>query len=141
MEQNIPDGFTPLEAFGSFNDLTGPYYIAKRGERFVIGLRVSEKHVNGLNIAHGGLMLTLADTALSMAAYHGAPKGRFTVTSALTSDFIAPARIGDWIEAEVELLRAGRSVIFTDCKVRKDGPEGEVLLRASGSFQVLAPRE
>ena len=83
------------------------------------------------------MFLTLVDTAMTMAANRAAPKGQHTVTTSLTSDFLAPARAGDWIEAEARVLRAGRTLIVLDCHVRKDGADGQLLLRASGSFQVV----
>lgn len=132
----FPEGFSEMRPFGGFHELVGPLYMAKRDGRIVVGLRMAPRHANAVASMHGGMLLTLVDTALTVAAMRAAPKGQYAVTSTLTSDFIAPARDGDWVEAEVEVLRAGRSVIYLQCLVRKDGPDGKLLLRASASFQV-----
>lgn len=132
----VPDGFREMRPFGGFHELVGPLYMTKRDENVVVGLRMEQRHANAVASMHGGMLLTLVDTALTLAAMKAAPKGQYAVTSTLTSDFIAPARLGDWVEAEVEVLRAGRSVIYLQCMVRA---EGKLLLRSSASFQVVAP--
>lgn len=104
----------------------------------MIGLRVDERHGNAIASLHGGMFMTLVDTALTLAAGRAAPKGKYAVTQGMTSDFLAPARAGEWIEAEVEVLKAGRSTITLDCRVRKDGEGGKLLLRAGGTFHILA---
>lgn len=135
---NVPEGFKEMRSLGEFHDRVGPFFMAKRGENTVIGMRVEARHENGIPTLHGGMMLTLVDTAMTLASFRAAGKGNRAVTVSLASDFLAPARAGDWIEAEVRVLRAGRSLIVLDCLVRKDGPEGKLLLRANGSFQVVA---
>jgi len=54
-----------------------------------------------------------------------------------SGEFLAAAAVGDWIEAEVEVLKAGRSVIFLTCMIRKGGPDGKLLMRFGGTFQVV----
>lgn len=133
----IPDGFTQLRPFGGFHEVNGPLWYTRRGENVVVAMAVEPRHENAVSSLHGGMFLTLVDTAMTMAANRAAPKGQHTVTTSLTSDFLAPARAGDWIEAEARVLRAGRRLIVLDCHVRKDGADGQLLLRASGSFQVV----
>jgi len=51
----------------------------------------------------------------------------------LSTDFLAAARLGDWVEAHVEIERLGQRMAFASCRLRA----GErVLLRASGAFAV-----
>ncbi len=136
--QDIPAGFEEMRSYGPFHELTGPFYKAKRGENIVVGMRVEERHGNAVNMVHGGMLMTLVDTAITLAASRAAPKGQYAVTSGLNADFLAPGRQGDWVEAEVEVLRAGRTTISLDCRVRRDGADGKLLMRASGTFHVVA---
>jgi uncharacterized protein (TIGR00369 family) len=137
---DIPSSFTEMRPYGEFHELAGPMFMAKRYENIVIGLRVDERHGNAIGTLHGGMFMTLVDTALTLAAGRAAPKGQYAVTQAISSDFLAAARLGDWVEAEVEVLKAGRSTITLDCRVRKDGQNGKLLLRASGTFHVVAAK-
>jgi len=136
----IPDGFTQMRPYGGFHESNGPFWMAKRGENSVVGFRVEESHGNAVGGLHGGMLATLVDTVLTLAAAKAAPKGQFAVTSSLTCDFLAPGKFGDWIEAEAEVLRVGRSLIHLDCRVRRDGPDGDLLMRASAGFHIVTPR-
>ena len=115
---DIPDGFEPIEAFGPFHELTGPYFAKQRGDRFVIGLRVDAKHRNAAENLHGGMFFMLLDTAMTYTSVRAHPPGFGAVTTSFSSEIYAAARPGDWVEAEVEIRRAGRRVIFLDAVVR-----------------------
>jgi uncharacterized protein (TIGR00369 family) len=136
----VPPGFTEMAPFGPFHALVGPMFEMIRDGRSVIGLRVGEKHRNLGSAMHGGMFLMLADTAMTHAAARARPPEKNVVTTALSSEIMAPAQPGDWVEAEVEVMRAGRSVIFLNCLIRRDGPSGKLLVRSSSTFQVIEPR-
>lgn len=66
--------------------------------------------VNGHHVCHGGLIFTLADSAF---AYACNSYNKNTVASACHIDFLAPAQIGDILEAEaVEQSLAGRTGVY-----------------------------
>nr|WP_225899978.1 PaaI family thioesterase [Croceicoccus gelatinilyticus] len=129
-----------MRPFGPFHELVGTMFIGEREGQRVIGMRVEERHRNAGAMMHGGMMLTFADTAMTLAALKGREPGMVTVTMSMSSDFLAPARVGDWIEANVEILRSGRTTKFLNCIVRRDGPDGPALLRCSGVFQMVPAR-
>ncbi|WP_340587805.1 PaaI family thioesterase [Erythrobacter alti] len=134
----IPDGFSEMRSYGAFHELIGPLYWAKRGENIVVGVHFDERHGNAVGSLHGGMLMALVDTALTLAAGRAAPKGQYAVTQGISADFLSPAMQGDWVEAEAEVLRAGRSTISLDCRVRKRSAKGKLLMRASGTFHVIA---
>ncbi len=79
-------------------------------------MRVRPDMVNGHSIAHGGLVFTLADTAFACACNSHGPT---TVAASAEIVFVAPARLGDELEATaVERTRFGRSGIY-DVTVRR----------------------
>jgi acyl-CoA thioesterase len=72
--------------------------------------------VNGHDIAHGGLVFTLADTAFAAACNSVAAP---TVAAAAEIVFVAPARLGDELVATAALRTPfGRSGIY-DITVRR----------------------
>jgi phenylacetic acid degradation protein PaaD len=72
--------------------------------------------VNGHELAHGGLIFTLADTAFACACNSWGP---VTVAAGAEISFLAPARSGDVLEAYAQLrTRAGRAGIY-DVTVRR----------------------
>lgn len=72
--------------------------------------------VNGHDIAHGGLVFALADTAFACACNSWGP---VTVAAGAEISFLAPARLGDVLEADARLrTRRGRAGIY-DVTVRR----------------------
>jgi acyl-CoA thioesterase len=91
--------------------------VLEAGEgRAVTRMTVRPDMVNGHDIAHGGLIFTLADTAFACACNSWGP---VTVAAGADITFVAPARLGDVLEAEaVARTRYGRSGIY-DVTVRR----------------------
>ena len=72
--------------------------------------------VNGHDLAHGGLVFTLADTAFACACNGWGP---VTVAAGAEISFLAPARAGDVLEASAQVrTRRGRTGIY-DVTVRR----------------------
>jgi acyl-coenzyme A thioesterase 13 len=126
-----PEGFSPLFRTSPFLDAVGPFYYRRDGERLVIGLRVLEKHANARGVAHGGLLMTLADIALGYnTAYREDPPGSW-VTANLSGDFAGAAKLGDWIEAHVDVQKSGKRLAFANAYLMVGD---ERILRASAMF-------
>jgi acyl-CoA thioesterase len=88
--------------------------------------------VNGHDIAHGGLVFALADTAFACACNSHGP---VTVAAGAEIVFVAPARLGDVLEAEaVERTVFGRTGIY-DVTVRRGA---EVVAEFRGRSHRLA---
>jgi acyl-CoA thioesterase len=78
--------------------------------RAVLTMTVREDMLNGLDICHGGLVTTLADSAFAFAcnAYN-----EITVASGFDVNLLAPARLDDLLTARaVELSRSGRTGVY-----------------------------
>jgi acyl-CoA thioesterase len=72
--------------------------------------------VNGHDLAHGGLVFALADTAFACACNGWGPA---TVAAGADIDFLRPARLGDVLDAEARVrARRGRSGLY-DVTVRR----------------------
>lgn len=66
--------------------------------------------VNGLDICHGGLVATLADTAFAAACNS---RGRVTVAAGFDVTFVQPGRVGDrLLAAATEVVLQGRSGVY-----------------------------
>ena len=129
---SAPKGFTLMTGLSPFNSLVGPLY-QRRDERGVsIGVRLEEKHTNSRGICHGGMLATLADLALGYALLGRGDKlsGSF-FTVQLSIDYARAARVGDWIESEVEVQQAGARLAFANCYLVAGGRR---IARASAIF-------
>ena len=111
---DIPAGFEPADFTPGFLDHGGPYYLGSEAEGVrVVGLLICPHHINYQDAAHGGVISTLADVALSHAVYD-AERPRLTPsTVTLTVNYLAGARLGDWLEARVRIDRLGGRTAYT----------------------------
>ncbi len=72
-------------------------------------LHIKERHCNGLDVCHGGLIFTLADTAMAFATNAGAARA-FATNAEI--DFIEAARVGDVLTATcTQIVERGRAGI------------------------------
>lgn len=112
----IPAGFRQLERLSPFNALVGPLYARRRrGRELSIGLHIEQKHTNSRGICHGGVLATLADLSLGYAMHAKAQGKAAFVTAHLAVDYAGSARVGDWIESQVEIQRMGTRLAFANC--------------------------
>lgn len=137
-EDDVPPGFVPFHTgSNTFISLCGPFYSKDaEGGAPIMGMRVLPKHLNLRGIPHGGLMVTLADSALGFAINHRRGGPLSVVTVSLTTDFVEIARLGDWVEAHVDIQRIGARMAFANCFLSVGKRR---ILRASGVFAIVKP--
>lgn len=137
MTDSIPDGFTAIEHSANFGRHTGPFYDGEDEAGFVRAFLADERHGNSLGIVHGGMLMTFADIVLARAVREVAT-GRPFVTLRMTTDFVAPARQGDWIEGRAKVTRQARGIVFVRGRLTVGN---RLVLKADGLFRVLNPRD
>ncbi|WP_084151324.1 PaaI family thioesterase [Azohydromonas australica] len=100
--------------------------------RALIALDVDERHTNRRGVAHGGVIATLADMALSLAWRSAAPERPPAGTVNLSVTFVAPAH--GRITAEGRLLHMTGSCAF--CEGRILNGDGGLAAVAQGTFRM-----
>lgn len=103
--------------------------------RAVATMKVTETMVNGHDIAHGGYVFLLADTAFALACNTHGP---VTVAAGAEISFVAAGKLGDHLVATAaERTRYGRNGIY-DVTVHRETPEGpEVVAEFRGRSRVI----
>ena len=128
---DVPAGFKPLFRTSPVAELIGPLYCRGEGAALVLGLRVQSKHCNARGLVHGGILATLADTSLGYAMAFSTDPPTSLVTANLTLDFAGTAKIGDWLQTQVDIQKQGRRLSFANCYIAA----GELrIVRASAVF-------
>lgn len=95
-----------------FTRTAGPWWVRRGAHGRVLGLRVEAQHGNEhMGTVHGGVIMTLADNGLGAAVAH-AIGGLHCVTISLQTQFVASARVGEFIHCEAEVVRRSRSLVF-----------------------------
>jgi uncharacterized protein (TIGR00369 family) len=132
-----PDGFEPARFSPGFLDHGGPYFLGLEGEGpRVVGLRVMEHHINYRDAAHGGVISTFADVALSHAVFDAERPRLAPSTIALQVNYLAAARLGDWLEAQVTVDRLGGRTAYTSGRIVRGE---EPIATMSGVFAIRRP--
>jgi uncharacterized protein (TIGR00369 family) len=88
--------------------------------------------LNSHQAVHGGVVMTLADIALAVAAMTTDPQSKGAVTVELSVTFIQPGT--GRLVAEGRCLRSGKSLSFSEGEVR-DG-QGNLVAKALGTFSL-----
>lgn len=125
----IPEGFTALEGLSGFLRNCGDFFL--HDERPIMAVRLQPHHLNYVRIAHGGFLATVADSAFGIVLRRQLRPPSVALTVNLNVDYIGPVREGEWLEAHVEVLKAGGTFINASCLLKV----GErLVLRANGVF-------
>jgi uncharacterized protein (TIGR00369 family) len=116
-----------------FGDLVGPIWKHETPERLRWGFVVEAKHLNRSGNLHGGMLMTFADQSMAMTARQ-AIGGKRHATIELNTQFIGTVRLGQFVEAHAEVVRATRSVVFMEVKMFVGG---RIVVSANGIWKIL----
>ena len=137
MSTGPAEGFAPLFRSSPFLDRVGPLYSKGKGAGMVVGLRALEHHMNARALVHGGVLM-LADIALGYAMATTTEPPISAITSNLSADFAGSAKLGDWIEARVDIQKIGRTLAFANAYLHVDDAR---IARVSGVFAIQQPKD
>ena len=104
------DGWKLLRTEGFFSTI-GALWSRPLDQSWEYGLHVEAHHENPLGIAHGGMLVTLMDQAISMIAWSASGR-KPCATIQLDTHFLAPAKAGDFIVARAEVTRQSATLVF-----------------------------
>lgn len=127
----VPAGFEPVPPLPGFAGVLQPIYWRRESENVSIGLVVAAQHGNTMGVCHGGVLMTLADITAATALNLGRGRAAVAPTVNLSVDFINGARIGQWIQADADLVVIKRRFGF--CGGVITGPDN-VVARFNGTF-------
>ena len=106
----IEQGWATKPSTG-FNELVGPIWARREGDVWVNGFLVTDKHLNFRRTLHGGMLATFADSVLGRTVVN-AVKPRPSATVQLDMHYVAPVRLGDFVEGRGEIIRVTASLVF-----------------------------
>ncbi len=109
-----------------FNSLFGPFLLRVEDELARVRMTPQHVHSNLSNIMHGGALLGFIDIALFAASRgFGLLEAGTAVTVDLSTQFLGGATVGTPVEAQVELLRETRRLLFLRGLVVQAGADGD----------------
>ena len=99
---SVPPGFVELTEAIGFAAANGPWFEKIEDGRLVRGFLAGPQHANSLGIVHGGMMAAFLDSAMGSTVWHVLQ--RRAVTLKLSLDYLGPGRIGEWLQADAEVM-------------------------------------
>lgn len=132
-ESAPPAGFRELSEATGFAAANGPWFEKIEEGRLVRGFLPGPQHANALGIVHGGMLAAFLDSAMGSTVLHALH--RRAVTARLSIDYLGPGRVGDWLQAEAEVI--GHDEHVAQVRGRLYGPRHDVLA-GLGAFALLS---
>jgi uncharacterized protein (TIGR00369 family) len=129
----MPEGFEPHYRKSGLTDPWEPLYSRRTDEAVILGLLAAEPHANSRGFVHGGLIAALADNAMGLSCGVHLENATGLVTVGMSIDYLATARLGQWLEFTTNFVKAGRSLAFAQMLVTADGAP---VARANATFSV-----
>ncbi len=96
-------------------------------------LALKPEHTNTWDVAHGGVLLTLMDVAMAVAARSGDPGDRSVVTIEMKNNFMQAAN--GILRVKADTVRRTATMAFCEAKLYND--QGEICCMATGTFKFL----
>jgi uncharacterized protein (TIGR00369 family) len=105
----------------------------------VVEMPTTEDMANHSGFVHGGMISTLADSAMGRSLRTLKPGVVRAMSFDLKLTFIGAAKIGEKLRATGRVLHAGRRTVVTECRV--EGKDGRLVATASATFAVTRVKE
>lgn len=122
---------------GSFAEVLGIEEVETREGWARVRMTVRPHHLQSNNAVHGGVIMTLADTAFWRAVTTLLTPGQTAATSELKVNFLRPAR-GGHLVAESRVVHRGNRLVVGDTDVTD--AQGNPVAKALGTYVILEPR-
>ncbi|MEM7766737.1 MAG: PaaI family thioesterase [Pseudomonadota bacterium] len=133
----VPEGYEILPWHRGFGRMIGPLYERTYPDgRYERAFRVEEHHANGMANAHGGMLMSFADTAWGHAV--SSDGDAWWVTVRLTCDFLSSAAMGDWVEGTGEIIGCHDTLFTVRGRIWSGA---RTLLTGTGTFKVIPRRD
>lgn len=112
----------------------GPLWTRKLDDgSWAYGLLADAQHLNAAGMVHGGALLSLADQAVSTAAWEAS--GRVAcVTLQLDSHFVGPVQSGQFVYTQPQVVRSTKSLVFVRAELLV---QGALVLSVQGIMKVM----
>ena len=131
------DGQPPQSGYA---ELIG-YQLRSRATGYAeLELTVEPKHLNRLNVPHGGVLATLIDTAtgIAVALAKGPDQILPAVTVSLSMQFLGQAKLGDVLIATGRHIGGGRTIGYATTEVRTQ--DGRAVARGDATYRFLSAK-
>ena len=104
-----------------------------------VEMTATEDMANASGFVHGGIISTLADSAMGRSLRTLKPGVVRAMNFDLKLNFISAGKIGEALRAKGSVVHAGRRTAVTECRV--EGADQRLIATASATFAVKREKE
>jgi uncharacterized protein (TIGR00369 family) len=105
----------------------------------VVDMATTDDMANHSGFVHGGMISTLADSAMGRSLRTLSPGVVRAMSFDLKLNFINAAKVGEILRATGHVIHAGRRTAVAECRV--EGGDGRLVATASATFAVTREKE
>jgi uncharacterized protein (TIGR00369 family) len=134
-QRATPEGFAPHFKKSPVTDPWEPLFSRLCDQIVHLGLWLRDAHCNSRGFVHGGVIAALADNAMGISCVLTNQAATSAVTVSLSVDYVATAKIGQWLLIEPRVVKTGNTLGFVDALISADR---EIIARATATFRLLA---
>jgi len=116
-----------------FADSIGIERVCCKDGTWTARLTVAERHLNGLNVAQGGALFTLADYAFAIASNSD---GRTSTGLQTTMAYIAPAQLGEILIARIREVSRRKTISIYEIEIRNEQTDQLIALFTGTAFRI-----
>jgi uncharacterized protein (TIGR00369 family) len=129
-----------LPPASGYSELIG-YKLRNRAASYAeLELTVEPKHLNRLNVPHGGVLATLIDTAagIAVALSKGPDQIVPAVTISMSMQFLGQAKVGDILVATGRHIAGGHTIAHGTAEIATQ--DGKLVARGDATFRILSKK-
>ena len=122
-----------------FCGMLAPRFIGCNADEMSIelGFTAQSWEENPLGVIHGGIVISMMDSALGVLA--STVCGGRSVTVSLQTSFLRAVYAGDRVNVRAVVTYSGRSIVHCEAKAYREGAEHEPVASASAVFKPIMP--
>jgi uncharacterized protein (TIGR00369 family) len=134
LQQGIRDGSNPVP----LGALMGFRCTAAEPGLATVEIEATAEHANPMGRLHGGVLCTIADSAMGIAHACLMDESEVSVSVEIKMNFLKRVDIGK-LRAIGSVVRQGNTISFVECEVLDS--EGVLVAKASGTYMKVVPRK
>lgn len=103
-------------------------------DTFQIILPINSFIMNALNIVHGGITATLADSTMGSFINSKLPKGVNAVTTEMKVNYVSPGK-GKKLISTAKIVNMGRQLVVAECRISNE--KDKLIAIATATFFIV----
>ena len=131
LEENnypAPEGYEPINQTEHHIRHIGDGFHRRDEEgNLIMAFWIKKENCNSADVAHGGMLMSIADYSLASASMPS--RDKYVATISFRSEFIAPAKIHSLAEIHTLVTKTTKSLVFGEGKIFC---AGEIVFSFSG---------